>query len=145
MTTKTELINTLNVLSAADPDHYPVVTLDEYFLENEDEESIAPNNWGYGRPSIKEIYRSLKAIEHRPDVQGVYVGLHDEWSEALEDDELWPAAENIHILTSACLAEVETWVAAIAADGVVFGWPYGEHELSPKPQDGYLVYTVYWD
>lgn len=145
MTTRTELLNKLSALSVADPENSPVVTLDEFFLANEDEESIAPNNWGYGRPSIKEIYRSLKEIEHRTDVQGVFVGMHDEWSEALEDDELWPAAENIHILSCAPEAEVEAWIAGIAADGLGTGWPYGEHKLSPKPQDGYLVYTVYWD
>lgn len=99
MTTRTELLNKLSALLVADPENSPVVTLDEFFLANEDEESIAPNNWGYGRPSIKEIYRSLKEIEHRPDVQGVFVGMHDEWSEALEDDELWPAAENILLPT----------------------------------------------
>lgn len=70
MTTRTELLNKLSALLVADPENSPVVTLDEFFLANEDEESIAPNNWGYGRPSIKEIYRSLKEIEHRPDVQG---------------------------------------------------------------------------
>nr|WP_206766091.1 MULTISPECIES: hypothetical protein [Shewanella] len=145
VTTRTELLNKLSALSTADPEHCPVVTLNEYFLENEDEESIAPNNWGYGRPSIKEIYRCLKEIEHRSDVQGVYVGMHDEWSEALEDDELWPAAENIHILTCAPLAEVEEWIEGIAADGMGTGWPYGEHQLSPKPYAGYHVYTVYWD
>ena len=28
----TELLNTLNALSAADPDHYPAVTLEGYFI-----------------------------------------------------------------------------------------------------------------
>lgn len=144
MTTRNELLELLKVLSEADPDKYPVVSLDEYFSENEEEDSIAPNNWGYGRPSIKVIYTRFKEIKNRPDVQGVYVGMHDEWPDAF-DDGLWPAAENIHIISSASEAEVEKWIDGLDADGVGLGWPYGEHKLSPKPQDGYFVYTVYWD
>ncbi|MBY6034381.1 hypothetical protein KUV59_14460 [Marinobacter daepoensis] len=145
MTMRSELLDRLQVLSEADPSCCPVVTLDEYFVGNDDEESIAPNNWGYGRPSIQVIYRHFKEIESRADVQGVYVGLHDEWSEALEDDELWPAAENVHVISSAAESEVQLWVEGLEADGVGTGWPYGEHKLSPKPLDGYTVYTVYWD
>lgn len=144
MTTRNELLELLKVLSEADPDKYPVVSLDEYFSENEEEDSIAPNNWGYGRPSIKVIYTRFKEIKNRPDVQGVYVGMHDEWPDAF-DDGLWPAAENIHIISSASEAELEKWVEGLGHDGVGLGWPYGEHKLSPKPQDGYFVYTVYWD
>lgn len=145
MTTRSELLARLQTLSEADPSGCPVVTLDEYFVGNDDEESIAPNNWGYGRPSIQVIYSHFKEIESRADVQGVYVGLHDEWSEALEDDELWPAAENVHVISSAPESEVQLWVEGLEADGVGTGWPYGEHKLSPKPKDGYTVYTVYWD
>ena len=145
MTTRNELLALLKELSEADPERYPVVTLDEYFSENEEEDSIAPNNWGYGRPSIKVIYSKFKEIENRPDVQGVYVGMHDEWSDALDEDDLWPSAENIHIISSASEAEVERLIEGVGADGVGPGWPYGEHKLSPKPQDGYFVYTVYWD
>ncbi|MFB2726502.1 hypothetical protein ACE02H_03455 [Shewanella mangrovisoli] len=32
MTTRTESLNTLNALSAADPERYPIVTLDGYFI-----------------------------------------------------------------------------------------------------------------
>ncbi|MEJ6521350.1 hypothetical protein PQI64_16455 [Shewanella bicestrii] len=43
MTTRTELLNTLSALSAADPDHYPAVTLDGYFIE------LYNKNIGLGR------------------------------------------------------------------------------------------------
>ena len=145
VTTKIELLAKVNALFDADPDAPPVVTLDEYFSENDDEESIAPNNWEFGRPSIKLIYQHLQDIAARADVQGVYVSLHDEWPESLDDDELWPAAENIHIITTVPQSEVETWLEALEIDGVSAGWPYGEHKLSPKPQADYTLYTIFWN
>src|SRR5271165_2774522 len=104
----------------------PVVELDEYFIGNTDEESIAPNAWGDGRPAISEIHRVLSAIRARPDVSAVLVGLHFDWGDA-ERFGGWPAAENVHIFSSSSVAEAETWVNSLMTDGVLEGWPYGEH------------------
>lgn len=145
MTTRYNLLEKLRILSKEDPERYPVVTLDDYFSENDDEESIAPNNWGYGRPSIKEIYSNFKKVEERSDVQGVYVGMHNDWTESLDKDDLWPAAENIHIISSATQEEANKWIEGMKADGIGLGWPYRKHKLSPEPPEGYVVYTVYWD
>jgi hypothetical protein len=38
----------------------PVVELDDYFVGNTDEDSIAPNQIGYGRPSLADFYAVLK-------------------------------------------------------------------------------------
>lgn len=61
------LLDKLERLDGIDSEHYPIVTLDDYFIGNDQEDSIAPNQWGYGRPSIREIYSRLKEIEARPD------------------------------------------------------------------------------
>jgi hypothetical protein len=145
MTSRSELLKKLEYLDSVDSDHLPIVTLDEYFDENDREDSIAPNQWGYGRPSIKEIYARFKSVEARPDVQAVYVGMHQDWSEALEHDDIWPYAENIHLYSSASQEEADRWIEGLESDGITEGWPYGKHTLSPEPNDGYHVYTVYWD
>lgn len=123
----------------------PVVTLDEYFLGNTDEECIAPNQVGYGRPTLAEMYNRFKDVEQRPDVQAVRVGIHGDWVEALTVPELWPAAENIHIYTTASARQVEEWISGMESDGVIEGWPYGMHSLAPKPKPGYKVFSVCWD
>ncbi|UMZ09473.1 hypothetical protein I9018_18210 [Pseudomonas sp. MPFS] len=138
------LLERVEALDTLDEDHFPIVTLDEYFLGNDQEQSIAPNQWGFGRPSIREIHARFKCIEQRPDVQGVYVGLHQDWCEALECDD-WPAAENIHVYSSAPQAVADQWIEGLESDGIIVGWPYGKHAGAPEPQDGYQVYTVYWD
>jgi hypothetical protein len=76
------LLQRLEQLDDIDSEHFPVVTIDEYFIGNDQQDSIAPNQWGYGRLPIAEIYARLKAIEARPDDQGVFVGLHQDWGEA---------------------------------------------------------------
>jgi hypothetical protein len=139
------LLEKIKKLDAIDAEHDPVVTLDDYFVGNTQESSIAPNDWGYGRPSITDIYARFKAIAARSDVQGVFVGLHGEWTEALEDDELWPAAENIHIFSSAPQEVADQWIEGLSSDGIWPGWPYGKHAAAPVPDEGFHVYTVYWD
>ncbi|MBC2656986.1 hypothetical protein H7A76_16225 [Pseudomonas sp. MSSRFD41] len=144
MNHREKLLERLEALAALDEEHLPLVTLDEYFQGNDQEQSIAPNQWEFGRPCLARIHAHFKALEQRPDVQGVYVGLHQEWSEALESDD-WPAAENIHIYSSAPLAVAEQWIEGLEADGLGEGWPYGKHAGAPEPRAGYHVYTVYWD
>ncbi len=122
-----------------------VVGLDEYFEGNTDEESIAPNQVGYGRPSLSDLYVRFRQIKQRPDVQDVLVGIHGDWIEAIDDPDLWPAAENIHIYTSASSEEVRKWIAGLEADGPIEGWPYGKHPSAPTPKPGFKVFTVCWD
>ncbi len=133
---------------AAEPwdegDPAPTVSLDLYFEGNNQEGSIAPNQWGEGRPSVAEMYGRFKAIADRPDVQVVLVGLHFDWNDD-QFPEDWPPAENIHIYSSATEAEVGEWVDGLHCDGVGAGWPYGEPRNAPKPKEGFTVYTVFWD
>jgi hypothetical protein len=138
------LLRKLKDLHDVNSEAPPVVELDEYFLGNTDEESIAPNAWGDGRPTIAEIYRVLSEIRARPDVSAVLVGLHFDWADA-ERFGGWPAAENVHIYSSSSVAEAETWVSTLKTDGIFEGWPYGEHPSSPKPRAGHTVLTVCWD
>jgi hypothetical protein len=139
------LLDKLEELDQIDSEHFPIVSLDKYFIGNSQEDSIAPNQWGYGRPSIREIYARLKTIESRSDVQGVFVGLHQDWAEALTDNELWPAAENIHIYSSASQDVADGWIEGFQSDDIGPGWPYGKHAAAPDPIAGFQVYTIYWD
>lgn len=145
MDPRRRLLDLLLALDEADPEHLPVVPLDDYFTGNTDEECIAPNAWGDGRPPIAELHARLAEIAARPEVGGVYVGLHPSWGEALEDDAIWPAAENVHLLTAAPATEIRRWIEGLAADGLDEGWPYGEHRAAPQPAPGQRVWTVFWD
>ena len=142
---KRELLETIRTAAERDSSCPVVVGLQAYFEGNTSEDCIAPNQVGYGRPALAELYEVFRRIESRPDVQTVLVGIHDDWTEALEDPDTWPAAENVYIYTTAKRAEVETWIDGLMADGVVKGWPYGKHASAPKTEKGYTVYAVCWD
>lgn len=47
-------------------DCLPMLTLSEFFDGNTIEDSIAPNQYGYGRPSLAEIWGTLRKIEALP-------------------------------------------------------------------------------
>lgn len=46
----------------------PLLTLDEFFCGNAQEDSIAPNQGGFGRPSLAEIWDLFRKIELMPNV-----------------------------------------------------------------------------
>jgi hypothetical protein len=132
--------------AAVEDDSVPaVVGLDEYFLDNDQEDCIAPNQVGYGRPPLKELYQRFREISERADVQAVLVGIHDDWTEAEKFEDVWPAGDAVHIYTSASKSDVERWIVGLAADGAIKGWPRGRHKSAPELRQGFSVYTVIWD
>jgi hypothetical protein len=128
----------------AEGDTPPLVDFHLYFEGNDEEECIAPNQWGDGRPPIAALYEKFKEIAARPDVERVLVGLHYDWNDPDYAD-LFPPAENVHILTSASQDEVETWTAGLKADGAIKGWPYGKPRNAPDPSPGFTVFSICWD
>ena len=48
----------------------PLLTLDEFFSGNTAEDSIAPNDWEYGRPPISELWRRMQALEKTRTLHG---------------------------------------------------------------------------
>ena len=145
MNAREDLLAEIQAQSEQDPDVPPVVKLEDYFAGNNDEECIAPNQVGYGRPALADLYARFGEIQQRPDVQVVLVGIHGDWTEAGKYPEIWPAAESIHIYTTASVDEVNQWIQGLASDGAGEGWPYGMHPAAPPPMPGYRVITVYWD
>lgn len=122
----------------------PVVGLDLFFEGNDEEESIAPNQWGDGRPPLAELYARFKEIEARPEVSAVFVGLHFDWNNPDDADSI-PPAETVFIVTSASRSQVEGWLTGLHADGALKGWPHGKPRNAPAVKEGHQVYWVSWD
>jgi hypothetical protein len=122
----------------------PVVDYPLFFEGNREEQSIAPNQWGEGRPPIADIHARICAISSRPDVRRVLISLQTDWNEPVFR-ESFPTAEHVHIFTSAPLADVCAWVEGLHCDSVVEGWPHGRPGNAPEPAFGYSVYSLCWD
>jgi hypothetical protein len=127
----------------------PAVALDDFFDGNWDEDSLAPNSVGYGRPALCECYRILKEIRDRDDVQDVLVAIHETpYADEPLDFEIWPDSDTVYILTSCSRDEVVEWTKPLKPDDIGNDWlcdagkrPQGAPELRP----GVKVHGLWWD
>ncbi|MEU0690380.1 hypothetical protein [Streptomyces uncialis] len=116
----------------------PLLTLDEFFDGNTDEECVAPQQWGHGRPPLAELTSRLREIERREDVLWVRVQLQ---SATLETRTL--TAQAIAVCTSADEAACAEWVDGFEAD--VFLGLVDAYRDVPKAPQGTYVWSVVWE
>lgn len=145
--TRNALIDQIQAAVATAGAHPPVVALEDYFDGNDQEDSIAPNQIGSGRPSLADLYRRLQEISRRDDVQAVLVSVHDDWVEALNSPDVWPAGDCVHIYTSAPRSDTEAWIEGLSSDGLIDGWQRGRgtHPQAPAPIPPNRILTIVWD
>lgn len=116
-------LNTFKKILEENEERLPLLTLDEFFDGNTEEDSIAPNQWEFGRPTLSEIRNMLQKIELMPDIAWVRVALHDD-TEIVENngkEELVLAGDTIVICTTILPAELEKLVNCewLCSDGVI--------------------------
>ncbi|WP_433673710.1 hypothetical protein [Microbacterium gorillae] len=113
------MITTAEIAARITGDRLPLLTLGEFFDGNVAEDSLAPNRWGFGRPTLAEIAERLRAVEARDDVAWIRVGLHEdtELDEAIGD----VIAESILLATTLPAAVLEEIldIAWLHSDGIV--------------------------
>ena len=144
MQEREQLLEKIQELIDENEGDLPFVSLDDFFVGNNDEASIAPEQVDDGRPSLAEMYTQLKWIEGRPNVYSVLVSIHEDWEMSLNNREVWPAADMIHIYAMAPLSDAEKWVETLHCR-IYEGWIYGMPLAAPSVPPGYNVYTLYWD
>jgi hypothetical protein len=118
----------------------PLLTLDEFFEGNTDEECIGPNQWGYGRPPIAELAARLREIDRREDVVWTRVQLHPETVETADGS---LTAEGIAVCTYAEEEVCAQWVDGFEAD--VFLGLADSYSDVPKVPEGTAIWSVVWD
>ncbi|MCL2109252.1 MAG: hypothetical protein FWH20_07905 [Oscillospiraceae bacterium] len=124
----------------------PMLTLSEFFSGNSDEESLAPNQWGDGRPPLAEIWACMREVEARPDVAWVGVVLHPDTNISEAVCEI--AADTIAICTTAKPKDLESMIDCerLCADGVIVDKVSPKYVLGiPDIPKGYKVLQVVWD
>ena len=144
--------NVFKKLMEENDDRLPLLTLDEFFEGNTAEDSIAPNDCGYGRPSIAEIWELMRELEKRPDVAWIRVELHDdtEIAEYEGKEVLVLAGESLVVCTSLSAPELEKlarceWLCS----GGVEEWEESEMDslfsCRPPVPDGFHCFAIVWD
>lgn len=132
-----------------DREHLPLLTLDEFFAGNPEEDSIAPNQWGYGRPALAEIRDMLQRIESMPNVAWIRVSLHDDTEIREENgtEVLDIAGDSIVICTGMGAEELEKAANCewLCSDGVIESNPDLYYSCIPTIPDNYNCWEIVWD
>ncbi len=130
----------------------PLLTLDEFFMDNADEYAIAPNQWEFGRPHIAEMYEDFKALEQLTHVAWVRVALHMDTRIYCQDgrDVLELLGESIVICTTAGPEEIESIVNYewLHSDGVIKTKSSHLNKIFsevPEVPAGYSCMEIVWD
>jgi len=122
----------------------PLLTIDEFFVGNTEEDSLAPNQLGYGRPSLEEMARRLIALAETPDVAWVRIQLHDDVNDGFDI-----SASAVAICTSATTQEISNRldVDSLRSDGVIDGFVYPITCFSDLPDipENFKVLSLVWD
>lgn len=126
-------MNTFKKIYEENEERFPLLTLDEFFKGNTEEDSIAPNQWEEGRPTLAEIWDLLRKIELMSDIAWVRVALHNDTQIEEEDEKevLTLAGDSIVICTNIQPSELEEMVNCrwLCSDGVI--------EIEPSELDIY--------
>lgn len=144
--------NTIKKLMDEDEDRLPLLTLDEFFNGNTEEYSIAPNQFGFGRPPLAEIWDIMQKVEAMPNTAWVRVALHDD-TEVVEYDGkelLHLSGDEIIICTSVNASELEELVNCerLCSDGAE-EWETSSLDsffsCRPPVPDGFHCFGIVWD
>jgi hypothetical protein len=119
---------------------YPIVTLEDFFIGNDDLGSIGCNLIDH--PGLSAFSETLLNIREKPNVQDVLVEIKDIEEES---EGIWPFSDTIYIITGATREEVAGWVSILDPDEVQEGFGYGTPSLAPDIQPGMRIYSVWWD
>jgi hypothetical protein len=145
-------LNTFNKLTEENDGRLPLLTLDEFFEGNTEEDSIAPNDCGFGRPSIAEIWELMRELEKRPDIAWIRIELHNdtEITEYNGKEVLVLAGESPIICTSLSASELETlakcrWLCSGGAEEWAASAIDSLFSCRPPVPDGFLCFAIVWD
>ncbi|WJZ02166.1 hypothetical protein [Corynebacterium freiburgense] len=125
----------------------PMLTLEAFFQDNSIEDSIAPNQWEFGRPPLAELFDRISVRQQDSDIAWVRVTLHPDTQELNPDDPV--CGDHIAFCTTASPEEIENRVdyQTLESSGVIKATPRMVQSYSDIPliPDGYDVLFLIWD
>jgi hypothetical protein len=116
----------------------PTVTIEDFFEGNDDLGSIGCNLLPH--PGVSKFYQTLAAIKSRDDVQDVLVEIAD-----LVDENSWPFADKVFVLTSIPADSLQKLMADLQADEVGEFPPISVPSDLPPLKKGMQILGAWWD
>ena len=138
---RAELIERVKILGRPSPGRpLPLVTLEEFFLGNDDYGSIGCNLSPMLGPQF--FYDKLTSIRSQPNVEDVLVEVNEIEE---EDPAMWPFSDRVYLFTTATREDVAHWTAALRPDTVEQSYAQGRPDSAPELKAGYRCYGLWWD
>ena len=120
----------------------PLVTLDDFFIGNDDARSIGPQI-GAAHPGVAAIHALLQSIAARDDVDAVLVQAADaQW--AYDSDDEWVAANCVVIVTSADASDIALWRQQLGCTALAKGLPEPMAPNAPSLRDDQTAWHLVW-
>lgn len=120
----------------------PLVTLDDFFIGNDDPRSIGPQI-GMAHPGVDALHATLRSIAARDDVDAVLVQASNaQW--AYDSDDEWVAANGVVVVTSAAASDVAEWRRQLGCAALAKGLPEPEAPNAPALRDGVTAWQLIW-
>ena len=145
-------LDTFKKLMVENNDRLPLLTLDEFFGGNTAEDSIAPNDCDFGRPSIAEIWELMRNLEKRPDIAWIRIELHNDTEIAEYDgnEVLVLAGEAPIICTSLSATELERlakyeWLHSGGTEEWDISSLDSLFSCRPPVPEGFRCFAIVWD
>ena len=136
-----ELIERIKILGPPSPDRpLPLVTLEQFFVGNDDYGSIGCNLTPMPGPQF--FFEKLKLIRSQPNVQDLLVEVYEAEE---EDQSMWPFADRVYVFTEGTPEDVAHWTLALQPDAIEEGFANGKPDCAPEMKPGYKCYSVWWD
>ena len=121
------------------PENEIVVSLEDFFEGNNDQESIAPHIFDAERTSPQIFYRKLSELKNLDQVDDVFVRIQD-----VEDSD-WPFTDTVYIISKLSVEEIRSKLTDLHPDEIYEEWMYGQPINAPEVKDGFSIFSVWWD
>lgn len=116
----------------------PLLTLNEFFEENDVVGSIGCNLDGVPQPS--QFYSLFQSLEKKPSVKRIYVQI------TMFDDPDWPFSDTVWFITTSSTDEVAAWFSNDLAPNEVWeGWVESQNYEKIEIPEGYKAIACWWD
>ncbi len=128
------LINHCNRFAESHDGELPAVTVEQFFNGNDDRASFMCN---IDDDDFERIRGQVLAIRDHPEVTGVFVQVHEIMD---EEEDSWPFAEQLLIVTKASVEQVRGWfIESLAPDDVSVLEDHREDIPEPGPGQRILI------
>lgn len=144
-------LNTFKRILEENEERLPLLTLDEFFNGNTEEDSIAPNQWGFGRPLLFEIWNMLQKIELMPNIAWIRVIPHYDTEIVQKDGKevLNLAGDAIVLCTTILPTELEKLVNCewLCSDGAIKikAFELNIYSCVPPIPENFDCLEIVWD